>query len=256
MTFAALRPAALARAARAGPHARGAPPRARPDRRAADPRPPARRVPGARPRRRHRARAGPSVRAGRRRPADRLERHRPDDHPARPGPRPRARPDRLAHPRRLAVDDLRDRRPAQGRRRRGRRRWRSAISRPSGATGSGSSRSVAGARPPRMPVARARRPGSRLPGRRCCSRATLAGRDRVRPRRRRHRVGSRSCASGTRALRFVAATAPRGGLVVLVSDFRGPRDWLRPSPAPRPATTSSPSRSAIRARTTCPTSAS
>jgi uncharacterized protein (DUF58 family) len=30
------------------------------------------------------------------------------------------------------------------------------------------------------------------------------------------------------ALRFVANTAPRGGLVVLVSDFRGPRDWLRP----------------------------
>ena len=30
------------------------------------------------------------------------------------------------------------------------------------------------------------------------------------------------------ALRFVAATARRGGLVVLVSDFRGPRDWLGP----------------------------
>ncbi len=30
------------------------------------------------------------------------------------------------------------------------------------------------------------------------------------------------------ALRFVAAAAQRGGLVVLVSDFRGPRDWLRP----------------------------
>jgi uncharacterized protein (DUF58 family) len=30
-----------------------------------------------------------------------------------------------------------------------------------------------------------------------------------------------------RALRFVAAAAPRGGLVVLVSDFRGPRDWGR-----------------------------
>ena len=30
------------------------------------------------------------------------------------------------------------------------------------------------------------------------------------------------------ALRFVAATARRGGLVVLASDFRGPRDWLRP----------------------------
>jgi uncharacterized protein (DUF58 family) len=30
------------------------------------------------------------------------------------------------------------------------------------------------------------------------------------------------------ALHFVAATARRGGLVVVVSDFRGPRDWLRP----------------------------
>ncbi len=29
------------------------------------------------------------------------------------------------------------------------------------------------------------------------------------------------------ALRFVAAAAPRGGLVVLVSDFRGSRDWSR-----------------------------
>jgi uncharacterized protein (DUF58 family) len=32
----------------------------------------------------------------------------------------------------------------------------------------------------------------------------------------------------TTALRFVAATARRGGLVVVVSDFRGPRDWLKP----------------------------
>jgi uncharacterized protein (DUF58 family) len=30
------------------------------------------------------------------------------------------------------------------------------------------------------------------------------------------------------ALRFVAAAARRGGLVVIVSDFRGPRDWLGP----------------------------
>jgi uncharacterized protein (DUF58 family) len=29
------------------------------------------------------------------------------------------------------------------------------------------------------------------------------------------------------ALRIANAAAPRGGLVVLVSDFRGPRDWLR-----------------------------
>jgi uncharacterized protein (DUF58 family) len=30
------------------------------------------------------------------------------------------------------------------------------------------------------------------------------------------------------ALRFITATARRGGLVVVVSDFRGPRDWLKP----------------------------
>ena len=30
------------------------------------------------------------------------------------------------------------------------------------------------------------------------------------------------------ALKIANAAAPRGGLVVIVSDFRGPRDWLRP----------------------------
>jgi uncharacterized protein (DUF58 family) len=30
------------------------------------------------------------------------------------------------------------------------------------------------------------------------------------------------------SLRFIAAAARRGGLVVIASDFRGPRDWLRP----------------------------
>lgn len=35
-------------------------------------------------------------------------------------------------------------------------------------------------------------------------------------------VGARSPAA---ALRFAAGAAPRGGLVVVVSDFRGPRDW-------------------------------
>jgi len=39
-----------------------------------------------------------------------------------------------------------------------------------------------------------------------------------------HPVGVRSPAS---ALRFVANAAPRGGLAVLVSDFRGPHDWSR-----------------------------
>jgi uncharacterized protein (DUF58 family) len=36
-------------------------------------------------------------------------------------------------------------------------------------------------------------------------------------------IGARSTVS---ALRFLAGVAPRGGLVVLVSDFRGARDWL------------------------------
>ncbi len=34
--------------------------------------------------------------------------------------------------------------------------------------------------------------------------------------------------SAARALRLANAAAPRGGLVVLVTDFRGPRDWARP----------------------------
>jgi uncharacterized protein (DUF58 family) len=33
--------------------------------------------------------------------------------------------------------------------------------------------------------------------------------------------------SAAHALKLVAATAARGGLVIVVSDFRGPRDWLR-----------------------------
>jgi uncharacterized protein (DUF58 family) len=33
------------------------------------------------------------------------------------------------------------------------------------------------------------------------------------------------------ALRFVAATAPRGGLIIVVSDFRGPREWVQPMAA-------------------------
>ena len=37
--------------------------------------------------------------------------------------------------------------------------------------------------------------------------------------------GSHAVASPATALRFVAGGAARGGLVVLVSDFRGPRDW-------------------------------
>ena len=41
-------------------------------------------------------------------------------------------------------------------------------------------------------------------------------------------VAVRPAASLESALKFVAAAAIRGGLVALVSDFRGPRDWRRP----------------------------
>jgi uncharacterized protein (DUF58 family) len=41
-------------------------------------------------------------------------------------------------------------------------------------------------------------------------------------------VAVRPAASLESALQFVAAAATRGGLVALVSDFRGPRDWRRP----------------------------
>ena len=84
--------------------------------------------------------------------------------------------------------------------------------------------------------------------------ALLAARNDAAARRHDGAVGTRSPAA---ALRFLARRAPRGGLVVLVSDFRGPRDWLtRPRGRRRPLTRSSSSRSVIRARTSCPTSAS
>jgi uncharacterized protein (DUF58 family) len=40
------------------------------------------------------------------------------------------------------------------------------------------------------------------------------------------RAGQIGLRSPSSALRFLSRVAPRGGLVVLVSDFRGPRDWL------------------------------
>ena len=95
-------------------------------------RPPARRGPargraplvGARPR--HRARAGPAVRAGRRRPHDRLERDRAHRRAARPRRGRRARAHDVARARHVAVDGLRNRRPAEG----GRRHRRRARRRP------------------------------------------------------------------------------------------------------------------------------
>ena len=227
-----------------GPDARGAPPRARPDRRAADPRPGPRGVPGARPRRRHRARPGPALRAGRRRPPDRLERHRPDDDPARPGPRPGARPDGVAPARRLAVDDVRDRRPAQGRRRRGRR---VAIGHLATQRGNRLGIVTFGGRRDRRIAGRGRSPG--------CSALLLAAAHRRRP--------SRSGPVGARrrrrtALRFVergrAARRARRPRLRLPRPARLARVPLGRGRGPPPGR--SPSRSTIRAKTTCPTSAS
>ena len=108
------------RAARPGPDLRRPRPApgARPD--PAGRRPDGRRPSRSRPRDRPRARPAPSVRAGRRRPPDRLERDRPQPRAAGPRGRPGPAADRLAAPRPIAVDALRDGRPAQGRR--GRRR--------------------------------------------------------------------------------------------------------------------------------------
>ena len=71
-------------------------------------------------RRRHGARAAPSVRDRRRRAPHRPRRHRPHRPAARPPARARARADDLDRARRVAVDGVRHRAPAEGRRGRGR----------------------------------------------------------------------------------------------------------------------------------------
>ena len=164
---------------------------------------------GRRPRDRPRARPDPAVRARRRRPQDRLERHRPDARPA--GPRGRAGPpaDRLAAPRPLPVDALRDGRPAQGRRGRGRRARRRPLRRP----------------PRQSPRHRHVRCRSR-------ERHAAEGRQRAgcsassgpsppnRPRRAAARPRRPAPSPSS------ARSGPRPGVVVIVSDFRGPRDWV------------------------------
>ena len=150
----------------------------------------------------------------------------------------------------LAVDDVRHRRPPQGRRRRGRRPRDRPPRHPA-------------RQPPRRRHVRRRR-GPPVPPRDRPGRPARALLDAARgDDGRRRRSGLRDveplpdeARTPEAALRFVARGAPRGGLVVLVSDFRGPRDWL-PAAGGRAAraTRSSSSRSATRARTSCPTSA-
>ena len=93
------------------------------------------------PRRGARPRSPPALRARRRRPPDRLERHRPQLHPAGPRGRAGSPADRVARARPVGLDALRDGRPAQGRRGRGRGARRRSVRRPALATGSASSRS-------------------------------------------------------------------------------------------------------------------
>ena len=145
--------------------------------------------------------------AGRRRPPHRLERHRAHRHAARPRRAGRARARHVARVRLVGVDGLRHRRPAQGRRRRGRR----ARDRPRG---------HAARQPARAGRVRARRHRSGAAraraGAACCSRSA-ALRD----------VPTGKGSLGE-ALRIVDGLAIQRSLVVVVSDFRGPIDWHQP----------------------------
>ena len=186
-------------------------------------------------------RPDPALRAGRRHPPHRLERHRPQPGPAGPRGRARSAADGLAPARHVGLDALRHRRPAQGRRRRGRGPRRRAVRRPAGRTASASSPSAPAARRDHR-----RRPAAATACSGCSARS---------PSRR----PTRAAAGSTLA----QALRTRRG----VADDRRPRrDRLRlPRPARlapgadrgrRPAHASSRSRSSIRARTRSSTSAS
>ena len=148
----------------------------------------------------------------------------------------------LARARHLGVDDVRHGRPAQGRRRRGRR----ARARPRRDAGAATGSACVDVRR-RGPGRRCRR-GRAAPGcSGCCSRCDE---EPVREGRRRD-LGRR------RALGLVGAARAQRSLVVVVSDFRGPRDWRRAAAAARrPPRRASRSRSATRASRSCRTSAS
>ena len=131
---------------------------------------------------------------------------------ARARARGRARADRLARARRLGLDDVRHRRPPQGRRRRGRRAGRSATWRRGAATGSACSPSAAASRA----ILRPRQGRLGLLGLLAELRARAGGR-----RRRRDLARHRAAQARRRS-------AAQRGLVVVVSDFRGERDWEGP----------------------------
>ena len=167
---------------------------------------------------RQRARADPPLRAGRgRRPPDRLERDGAHGHSARPHPPRRAGARHVARARHLSLDDLRHGRAPQGRRRGG-RVARDRLRRD----------------PARQPPRPRRRSATtiRVRCRRgrdgpacsaCCSPCAR--------RRRRGERGERTARGATsvgEALRRVGTLARQRSYVVVVSDFRGPRDWRRP----------------------------
>ena len=140
-----------------------------------------------------------------------MERDGEDGGDPRPG-RPRgARPRHLAGARRLALDGVRHGGPAQGRRRRGRRASRSATSRAGAATGSACSRSETGSR------ASSRR-GRDGPG--CSASCSSCA---AKPR-----VEGGGATSLGEALGLVSRLARQRSLVIVASDFRGPRDWRPP----------------------------
>ena len=177
--------------------------------------------------------AGPPVPAGRRRAPDRLERHRPDGDPARARPRSRAGARHVAPPRRIAVDGLRHRRPAQGGRGRGRcardRPPRHAARQPAGRRSPSVVRSTAvrpsaAAGPRRCSAALAARPGDAEPGTATPSRSPAA---RAAVRRGRRRTGRRSWSSSpTSAGRVTGSRAgrTRPATSVLTVEVRDPRE--------------------------------
>ena len=185
----------------------------------------------------HRAGAAAPLRARRRRAPARPGGDRPHRHPARAPARARADADDVARARRVAVDGVRHRRPAEVRRRRGRRARVGAPRRCGAAGASRSSRSAPAAErllPPRT-------------GRGALAHAPALAEgvatDGARPRPARPRAAPRSGRS---------RASP--GLIVVVSDFRGPRDWRARWARWRAATPFSRSRSATRARRRCPPS--
>ena len=228
-------------AARPGPGAdgRGAPARARRLDRTARGGLARGRLPLEPPRNRDGARDDAAVRSGRRRAQDRLERDGAHGRAACPRRSRRARARDLARARHVHLDAVRDGRSAQGRRRRGRR----GRDRPS----RDAARESAGRRDLRRRGV-ARDPTDAGPRRPRRAAAALRGEPAATGRGRRT-LGA--------ALRETGALARQRSLVVVVSDFRGERGvaTCRCSSS-RGTTTSSPSRSAIRASRSSRTSGS